>query len=101
MGEISASVDADTRAAIAAEVRRQLAALNRETWGTPGEAAEWARMSKSHLLRLCRKGGGPPCSGKGKLMRFKKSDVDRWLGSLTKRARGPEQINEGGRPAAA
>ena len=69
----------DIQALVSAEVKRQITALNRDAWGTPGEAAAWARMSKAHLLRLCRQGQGPDRVGAGRLMRFRRSAVDRWL----------------------
>jgi excisionase family DNA binding protein len=48
-------------------------------WLTPEEAAARARISRSHFLRLCRDRSGPACSGKGRLMRFRTSDVDKWV----------------------
>jgi excisionase family DNA binding protein len=50
-----------------------------KAWLTPDEAAERARMSRSHFLRLCRNRSGPTCSGKGRLMRFCTSNVDKWI----------------------
>ncbi len=73
------AITADIRALVSAEVKRQIIALNRDTWGTPAEAAAWARISKAHLLRLCRQGHGPEHVGTGKLMRFKRTAVDHWL----------------------
>jgi excisionase family DNA binding protein len=83
-GHNKPNMDGDIRDFIVAEVRRQIATLARDTWGTPAEAAEWARVSKSHLLRLCRGGLGPQHSGDGKLMRFRRSAVDRWLDNKRK-----------------
>jgi excisionase family DNA binding protein len=58
---------------------RKLGLLVADSWLTPAEAAKHARLSKSHLLRVCRQGRGPEYAGEGKLMRFRKSAVDRWL----------------------
>jgi excisionase family DNA binding protein len=66
----------DLEARIARETH-QLSTRN--AWLTPDEAAERARMSRSHFLRLCRTRSGPACSGKGRLMRFRTSDVDQWV----------------------
>jgi excisionase family DNA binding protein len=52
-----------------------------DTWLTPTEAATRARISKSHFLRLVRSANGPKHSGEGRLMRFRVSDVDAWIGS--------------------
>ena len=76
---------ADLMVLVSAEVKRQITALSRDTWGTAGEAAFWARVSKAHLLRLCRQGQGPEYVGSGKLMRFKRSAVDRWLAGKCRR----------------
>jgi hypothetical protein len=38
---------------------RKLGLLVADSWMTPAEAAAHARMSKSHLLRLCRQASGP------------------------------------------
>lgn len=48
-------------------------------WLTPKEAALRARLSTDNFLRRCRKASGPARSGAGRLMRFKTSDVDKWI----------------------
>jgi excisionase family DNA binding protein len=58
---------------------RRLGLLIPDVWMTPAEAADHARLSKHHLLRLCRQGNGPDHRGMGKLMRFRRSAVDQWL----------------------
>lgn len=52
-----------------------------DTWLTPSEAATRARISKSHFLRLVRTAKGPKHSGEGRLMRFRVSEVDAWIGA--------------------
>jgi hypothetical protein len=49
-----------------------------DVWMTAAEAAEHTRMSIWHFQRLCRQGRGPEHVGTGKLVRFRKSVVDRW-----------------------
>jgi excisionase family DNA binding protein len=58
---------------------RRLGLIALDSWMTPTEAALHIRMSKSTFLRLCRQGYGPAHTGDGKLMRFRRSVVDRWL----------------------
>ncbi|MBX9845206.1 MAG: helix-turn-helix domain-containing protein [Xanthobacteraceae bacterium] len=58
---------------------RQLGLLVPDAWMTPSEAAGHARVSRWHLLRLCRAGCGPESCGVGKMMRFRRSAIDRWL----------------------
>ena len=58
---------------------RRLGLLVPDSWMTPAEAANYARLSTSHLLRLCRQGRGPPYAGDKKLMRFRRSQIDRWI----------------------
>jgi excisionase family DNA binding protein len=70
--------DAELNQHIQRQLRR-LGLLIPDTWLTPREAAQHARLSKAHLLRLCRQGRGPDYSGAGKLMRFRRSAVDHWL----------------------
>jgi excisionase family DNA binding protein len=50
-----------------------------DSWMTPAEAATHSRLSIWHFQRLCREGRGPDHVGTGKLIRFRKSAVDRWL----------------------
>jgi excisionase family DNA binding protein len=50
-----------------------------KSWLPAREAAERARLSKSHLLRLVRQGRGPAHVGAGRLMSFRGSDVDSWV----------------------
>jgi hypothetical protein len=63
---------------------RKLGLLVADSWMTPLEAAQHARLSKQHLLRVCRQGCGPQFVGEGKLMRFRRSAIDRWLETMSK-----------------
>lgn len=58
---------------------RRLGLLVPDVWMTAAEAAAHTRMSKWHFQRLCRQGRGPEQVGTGKLVRFRRSVVDRWL----------------------
>jgi excisionase family DNA binding protein len=69
-----------------AELQRRIKSALRvlavgDTWLTPTEAATRARVSKSHFLRLVRTAKGPKHCGEGRLMRFRVSDIDSWVGS--------------------
>ena len=61
---------------------RRLGLLAADQWLTPGQAAERAKVSRGHLLRLIRQGQGPTATGAGKLLRIKASAVDAWLENL-------------------
>jgi len=47
-------------------------------WLTPAEAAQRARLSTSHFLRMVRNGRGPVHVGKHRLLRVKRSELDAW-----------------------
>jgi hypothetical protein len=59
-------------------VRRILREERADTWMNSAEAATYLRMSKHHLLRLCRGGLGPMAYGRGRLARWRRSALDEW-----------------------
>jgi hypothetical protein len=50
-----------------------------DPWLTPREAAERARLCIDNFLLRCRKGIGPRCVGRRRLMRFRASEIDAWV----------------------
>jgi Helix-turn-helix domain len=52
----------------------------RDPWLNAKEAAARCRLSLDNFLRRCRGGRGPACSGHGRLMRFRTTAVDAWVG---------------------
>jgi len=52
----------------------------RDPWLNAKEAAAHAKLSLDNFLRRCRSGKGPACAGRGRLMRFRTSAVDAWVG---------------------
>jgi predicted DNA-binding transcriptional regulator AlpA len=61
-------------------VEKRLRAHRDDSWLNATNAALHLKMSKSHFLRLCRKGAGPQGHGESKrLTRWRRSTLDEWL----------------------
>ena len=50
-----------------------------ETYYTPDEAAEYLRSSHSTLAKLRLHGGGPVFTRIGRVIRYRRTDLDRWM----------------------
>jgi excisionase family DNA binding protein len=50
-----------------------------EAYYTPEEAAEYLRSSPSTLAKLRLNGGGPAFTRIGRVIRYRRSDLDRWM----------------------
>jgi excisionase family DNA binding protein len=50
-----------------------------ETYYTAEEAAEYLRSSQSTLAKLRLYGGGPVFTRIGRVIRYRRSDLDRWM----------------------
>jgi hypothetical protein len=48
-------------------------------YNTPYEAAECLRSSQSTLAKLRLYGGGPVFTRIGRVIRYRRSDLDRWM----------------------
>ena len=55
--------------------------MSSETYYTPEEAAEYLRSSPSTLAKLRLYGGGPVFTRIGRVIRYRRSDLDRWMSS--------------------
>ncbi len=53
--------------------------MTSETYYTPEEAAEYLRSSPSTLAKLRLYGGGPAFTRIGRVIRYRRSDLDRWM----------------------
>jgi excisionase family DNA binding protein len=53
--------------------------MSSETYYTPEEAAEYLRSSPSTLAKLRLYGGGPVFTRIGRVIRYRRSDLDRWM----------------------
>jgi excisionase family DNA binding protein len=61
--------------------------MTTQTYHTPTEAAEYLRSSTSTLAKRRLLGSGPTFVRIGRAIRYRKSDLDRWMnGSTTTRA---------------
>ena len=52
-----------------------------ETYYTPEEAAEYLRSSRSTLAKLRLRGTGPVFTRIGRVIRYRRTDLDRWMGA--------------------
>lgn len=50
-----------------------------DPWMNAAEAAAHARLNKDSFLRLRRRGEAPAGVGSGKLLRWRRSTIDKWL----------------------
>ncbi len=67
----------------------------------PREAAEYIKTKQEHLAQLRWQGKGPAYVKIGRLVRYRKSAVDEWLGSNTvTRASSGQQTPDATAPAA-
>lgn len=57
-----------------------------ETYYTPEEAAEYLRSSPSTLAKLRLYGGGPVFTRIGRVIRYRRSDLDHWMSSKLTRS---------------
>lgn len=55
---------------------------------TPQELAEYLRLKVSTVYAWKARHTGPPFMGEGRIIRYRKGDVDKWLADQT---RHPEQ----------
>jgi excisionase family DNA binding protein len=53
---------------------------------TPSEAAKYLTLGKSTLDNKRHLGGGPAFLKLGKVVRYRKSDLDTWVASLVRRS---------------
>ena len=61
-------------------VENRLRAHGHDNWLDATDAAEHLKMSRSHFLRLCRRGVGPQAHGESsRLKRWRKSSLDEWF----------------------
>src|SRR5215211_1896154 len=57
-----------------------------ETYYTPDEAAEYLRSSPSTLAKLRLYGTGPAFTRIGRVIRYRRTDLDRWMGDKLARS---------------
>lgn len=76
---MTAHETADIKEMVAREVKRHLAALERDIYLTGPEAAELAGIKTDTLATYIRRGHGPSFVGHHKLRRFKRQDVLAWI----------------------
>jgi excisionase family DNA binding protein len=53
--------------------------MSPESYFTPEEAAEYLRSSPSTLAKLRLYGSGPVFTRIGRVIRYRRSDLDRWM----------------------
>jgi excisionase family DNA binding protein len=53
--------------------------MSSESYYTPEEAAEYLRSSPSTLAKLRLYGGGPVFTRIGRVIRYRRSDLDHWM----------------------
>jgi excisionase family DNA binding protein len=53
--------------------------MSHESYFTPDEAAEYIRSSPSTLAKLRLYGSGPVFTRIGRVIRYRRSDLDRWM----------------------
>lgn len=66
---------------IATEVARRISSdLPHQTvWMSPDEAAQYLRLSRRGLEQMRARAAGPRYSKVGRIVRYKRVDLDRWL----------------------
>jgi excisionase family DNA binding protein len=52
-----------------------------QTWLSPFEAADYLRIAHQTLANLRVKGGGPRFSRRGRIVRYRRADLDAWMAS--------------------
>jgi excisionase family DNA binding protein len=60
--------------------------MSPETYYTAEEAAAYLRSSPSTLAKLRLHGGGPIFTRIGRVIRYRRSDLDRWMSSKLARS---------------
>jgi excisionase family DNA binding protein len=70
--------------------------MSSEVYLTPQEAAELLRTSTSTLAKRRLNGDGPKYCRIGRAIRYRKSDLEEWLGQSRVRSTS-EYVNGGGR----
>jgi len=60
-----------------------------DCWMTPRQFEEYASIKRDYQERLRRRGEGPPYAKIGhRTVRYRKSDIDKWLESLAAKTEG-------------
>jgi excisionase family DNA binding protein len=68
--------------------------MHPETYYTPDEAADYLRSSPSTLAKFRLNGGGPVFTRIGRVIRYRRSDLDRWMSE--KLARSTSELRRAG-----
>jgi excisionase family DNA binding protein len=68
--------------------------MQTETYYTPDEAADYLRSSTSTLAKLRLHGGGPVFTRIGRVIRYRRSDLDSWMSR--KLARSTSELQRAG-----